>query len=182
MPTLDGRADFPVARAAASRTLAGDEDVAVPSTTFLPPPNDLMPSLRRSSLLLILAGVGACGLLVALVGPVWESQTDPRAGAAPVDASAVAHRMLRALVDVDYAAFVAPTGGNLKKLPEDAFLRLVMQHGARLRGGYELRPIDTTVKRDVEMTRWRVVFTTGGRDATLTLGTSGGTVRLFTLW
>jgi hypothetical protein len=121
-------------------------------------------------------------LLVALGGRVWESRAGPRAGAGPVDASAVAHQLLHALADVDHRAFVAPAGGNFKKLPEDAFLRLVVQHGAQLRQGYELQRIDTKVRRDVEMTRWRVVFAGGGKDATLILGTSGGTVRLFTLW
>jgi hypothetical protein len=86
--------------------------------------------------------------------PSW-----PARRAAPVDASAVAHQLLHALADVDHRAFVAPAGGNFKKLPEDTFLRLV-----------------------VEMTRWRVVFAGGGKDATLTFSTSGGTVRLFTLW
>src|SRR5262249_52796192 len=133
-------------------------------------------------LLLSFAGIALCGLLAVLSSRGWEFWTRSRAEAAPVGASAVAHRLLDAIAAVDYRGVLEPAGGNFKKLPEDAFLRLVLQHGARLRQGYELQPLDTTVRRDVEMTKWRVVFASGGRDATLTLGTRGGTVRLFTLW
>lgn len=136
----------------------------------------------RSPLLLIIAGLGVCALLVAAGAGFWRSSGEPGGGAEPADPTAIAHRMLRALADVDHPAFVAPAGGHLKKLPEDAFLRLVLQHGGRLRQGYALQPIDTKTRRDVEMTRWRVVFAGGGRDATLTIGTSAGTVRVFTLW
>jgi hypothetical protein len=140
-------------------------------------PTNLMLPLRRIPLLLGLAGLVLCGLMAVGGSREWGSGTGSRA-----DASAVAHRLLHALVDVDYRAFLEPAGGNFKKLPEDTFLRLVVQHGARLRQGYELQPIDTTTRRDVEMTKWRVVFASGGKDATLTLGMHGGTVRLFTLW
>jgi hypothetical protein len=141
-----------------------------------------MLSARRLNLLLGVAVIVVGGLLVVRGNRGAEFGTRVRADAAPVDPSAVAHRLLRALVDVDYKAFLEPAGGNFKKLPEDAFLRLVVQHGARLREGYELQLMNTTIRREVELTKWRVVFTSGGRDATLTVGMSGGTVRLFTLW
>lgn len=132
---------------------------------------------KRIHLLLGFSGIVLCGLLAVLGSRSWKSGSPPRD-----NASALADHMLHALADVDFRAFLEPAGGNFKKLPEDAFLRLVLQHGARLRQGYELQPINTTVRRDVEMTKWRVVFASGDRDATLTLGTSNGTVRLFTLW
>lgn len=132
---------------------------------------------RRNPLPFALAGLVLCGLLIVWGSRGWESGS-----AARPDATAVAHRLLRALVEVDYRAFLEPAGGNFKKLPEDAFLRLVVQHGARLRQGYELQPLDAVARRDVEMSRWRVVFASGDKDATLTLGIRDGTVRLFTLW
>jgi hypothetical protein len=138
-----------------------------------------MPSPARSYFLFPLLVVAACAVLYGLS---QRESNRHRTVAAPADRTKVAHQLLRALADVDYRAFVAPAGGHLKKLPENAFLQLAVQHGARLRHGYELLPLDTNLRREVEMTRWRVVFTSGGRDATLTLGTSGGTVRLFTLW
>ena len=141
-----------------------------------------MPAAHRPPLLLILAGLGACALMVAAGAGLGIFSGEPARATAPADPSALAHRMLRALAEVDHRAFVAPAGGHLKQLPEDAFLRLVLQHGARLRQGYELQALDTKTRRDVEMTRWRVVFASGGRDATLAIGTSGGTVRVFTLW
>jgi len=141
-----------------------------------------MAPASRVNLLLIVVGLGACGLLIALSQRWWEHRGGPHADATSVEAMEVAHQLLRALADVDYRAFVAPTGGSLKKLPENAFLQLVLQHSGRLRQGYELKPLDKSMRRGVEMIRWRVVFAGGGKDATLTVGTSGGTVRLFTLW
>ena len=109
----------------------------------------------------ILAALMFGGVMLALR---WESSADPAKRNA-----VIAERVLRALEQQDYDAFVAQADNSVRKLLVADFRALAERHAPRLRSGHELQPLDDRWRGPVHVSRWKLVFKDGSPDAVLTL-------------
>jgi hypothetical protein len=107
----------------------------------------------------------------------WRSSADPA-----LTHAEIAGRVLHAVEQADYDAFIAHADNRVRKMRVEDFQTLAAQHAPRLRTGYEVQPIDERWRGDVLLTRWKLVFKDGGRDAVLTVGLKDGKVATFMIF
>ena len=107
----------------------------------------------------------------------WQSAADPAAGNARL-----AQRVLKAVAEEDYAAFVAQADRSVRKLLVEDFQALAQRHAPRLRHGHELRPLEERWRGAVHVNRWQVLFKDGGSSAVLMLGVRDGKVASFAMY
>ena len=93
----------------------------------------------------------------------------------------LAEQLLAAVAHDDYAAFVALGDPRLRRLAREDFRALAGQSAERLRGGHALQPLDEHWRGNFHVRRWKVAFTSGGPEATLTLAFRDGRVSTFAL-
>jgi hypothetical protein len=122
----------------------------------------------------VLAALVFGGIMIALR---WEASADPAKRNA-----VIAERVLRALEQHDYDAFVAQADKSVRKILVGDFRALAERHAPRLRGGHDLRPLDDRWRGLVHVSRWKLVFKDGSPDAVLTLGVRDGKVATFALY
>jgi hypothetical protein len=125
--------------------------------------------LKYSAALLLLIAAVAFALKLRAPAESVRNETD------------LAEQLLAAVAHDDYAAFVALGDPRLRHLARDDFRALAGQSADRLRGGHALQPIDEHWRGNFHVRRWKVTFTGGGPDATLTLAFRDGRLSTFAL-
>lgn len=108
---------------------------------------------------------------LALAALKWMPRPDPL----PANGR-LAGEVLKALENEDYEAFIARSDKSVKKIDPEDFRQLAQHHAPRLKRGHALQPLDARWLGTVHVSRWKLTFNDGGRDAVLTIGVRDGRV------
>ena len=100
---------------------------------------------------------------------------------APEGDGAMATKLVTALEQADYAAFVEDGDAMFKGLNESQFQAVAAQVGPRLKAGYEIAYLGELKQRGYQVTLWKLSFKDGGDDALASLSMKDGKVGGFWL-
>ena len=119
----------------------------------------------------------AIGLVAALSFALPASAVVPPP-AAPTPATHAA-KLIAALENGDYAAFIADGDATFSAFKKEQFESVAAQLSARLKQGYDISPLGELKKRGQQVTLWKITFKGGGDDLLATLSISEGKVTGF---
>jgi hypothetical protein len=89
---------------------------------------------------------------------------------------AEATKLVSAIADNDYAAFVTDGNAAFQALKKGQFEGVVSQLGSKLKAGYYLSYLGDLNQRNYQVTLWRIRFRSGGDDLLATLSMKDGKV------
>lgn len=113
---------------------------------------------------------------VALCGPVLSSAQPPGTAQAPV-----VNRLLKAIAQDSYAAFIAEGTPEFSAITPEQFEAVAAQVGPRLSEGYRAEYFGKIRQQGHEISVWKISFDDGGDDLLATLSVSGRKVNGFFL-
>jgi len=126
-------------------------------------------NIRRNSLLVL--GVAILAIF----------SSNLNAADAPKEDQALFDKVVKAIVDGDYDAFVADGVGPFQQMTQDQFNAAVMQLSPRLNAGYEAVYLSTIKKKGAHVALWRVSFKGIEDEALATLAVKDGKISAFTI-
>ena len=120
--------------------------------------------------LCVRAIIFAIGLVAAFsFAPPAFAVVPPPASPTPATQAA---KLIAALENGDYAAFIADGDATFSAFKKEQFESVAAQLSARLKQGYDISPLGELKKRGQEVTLWRITFKGGGDDLLATLSMS----------
>jgi hypothetical protein len=114
----------------------------------------------------------AAGLLLGAAAGLAAAEP-PKADAA------LAAKLVDALQNNDYAAFIADGEPQFQQMPQGQFASVAGQLGARLKAGHTLTYLGDLHQHGYEVTLWKITFSDGSDDALATLAEKDGKVAGF---
>ena len=84
------------------------------------------------------------------------------------------HQLITALVNADYAAFVADGDDAFKGLTKEQFDAVAKQFAPRFKAGYEVTYLGELKQKGYEVSLWKLTFKDGGDDLLATLSRKDG--------
>ncbi|MEO8617358.1 MAG: hypothetical protein ABI600_19660 [Luteolibacter sp.] len=94
----------------------------------------------------------------------------------PAEAKSASDKLVTALVNSDYDAFVADGDTAFKGLKKEQFEAVCKQLSARFKGGYETTYLGELKQKGYAVTLWKITFKDGGDDLLGTLSLKDGKV------
>ncbi|MSS72213.1 MAG: hypothetical protein EXS64_12090 [Candidatus Latescibacteria bacterium] len=94
----------------------------------------------------------------------------------PPGAKAASGKLLSALVNGDFAAFLADGEPPFKALPRERFDAVVAQLSPRFKAGYTVAYLGELKQKGYQVTLWKLSFKDNGDDALATLSLKDGKV------
>jgi hypothetical protein len=107
--------------------------------------------------------------LVAGVGALFAAES-------PKEDAAVSAKLLSAIENSDYKAFLADGDAAFQQLKQEQFDSLAAKLAPKLKSGYAVSYLGELKQRGYRVTLWKVSFTAGGDDALATLSMKDGKV------
>ena len=98
------------------------------------------------------------------------------AAEASVDAKHAVDKLVPALVNNDYAAFVADGDAAFKGLPKEQFEAVVKLLAPRFKAGYEVIYLGNLKQKGYDVSLWKLTFKYGGDDMLGTLSLKEGKI------
>lgn len=146
----------------ARRTFNGSPTIALPGTG-----SD--PTLLRMRAAFLVSFLVISAALLGGEGKVTGAN-------APAPDQAFAIKLVSALVDADYNAFVADGNDQFRGMPKGQFDAVAKRTAAVLKPGYELAYLGSLNQRGFLVTLWRISPKSSGDDLLATLSTRNGKV------
>ena len=107
------------------------------------------------------------GLFAALAfAPLASAVVPPPASPTPATRAA---KLIAALENNDYAAFIADGDATFSAFKQEQFESVAAQLSARLKQGYDISSLGELKKKGQQVTLWRITFKDGGDDLLATL-------------
>ena len=119
---------------------------------------------------LVTRSIGLLAILL-IASPAVLHAADPRK-----EDKAFATKLVTAVVESDYDAFVADGEAPFRQLKKEQFEAVVAQLAPKLKAGYDLLYLGELKQQGYRVTLWKIAFKNGGDDALATLSVKDGSV------